>query len=89
MDHKIGKEELVHRLNRISGQIGGIKRMVEEDRECPDLLMQIAAARAALAKLGMIITEDHLEHCVAGAYQKGNLPDSILSLSKAMKQMLK
>ena len=53
------------RLNRISGQIAGVKKMVEEGRHCPEILTQIRAARAALKGLEASILERHLGHCVA------------------------
>jgi len=77
------------RLNKIAGQIAGIKKMVEDERDCSDVLTQIAAVRAALAKLAVIITEDHLETCIADSFQKGKGRESIGSLSKALKQILR
>lgn len=53
------------RLNRIGGQIAGVKKMIEEDRHCTDILTQIRAARAALKGLEASILERHLGHCVA------------------------
>ena len=87
--HKINPEDLVKRLNKIIGQMNGIKRMVEDKRECPDILTQIASVRAALAKFGMIITEDHMEHCIANSYKEGKGQQSIVALNKALKQILK
>ena len=63
--------------------------MIENDRDCPDVLIQISAVRSALATLGLLITEDHIEHCVIDSFKKGKGEDSIESLSKALKQMLK
>lgn len=87
--HKLKKEDKARRLNRIIGQLNGIKRMLEEGRDCPDVLIQIASVRAALAKLGVMITEDHMEHCIASSFQKGMGQQSMTSLSKALKQILK
>ena len=87
--HKLKKEDTTKRLNKVIGQLNGIKRMIEEDRDCTDLLTQLAAARSALAKLGLLITADHMEHCITTSFQKGKGEESIVSLSKAMKQMLK
>jgi DNA-binding FrmR family transcriptional regulator len=88
--HSISKEEKIKRFNRLIGQLEGIKQMVTEDRECPDILIQISAVRAALAKFGILITEDHLDHCVSGSLkQKGKERESIDSLVDALKQMLK
>ncbi len=60
------ERKLLLRGKRISGQIGGILRMIEEDRYCVDILNQIAAARAALDSLGIELLASHLESCVLG-----------------------
>lgn len=54
------------RLNRISGQISGIGRMIDEDKYCVDILNQIAAVRSALNSLGIKMLTEHLESCVLG-----------------------
>jgi DNA-binding FrmR family transcriptional regulator len=61
--------KLVARINRIEGQVRGLKKMVEKDRDCLQVLKQIAAASGALRSLGAIILEDHLKGCVANAIQ--------------------
>ena len=63
--------------------------MIENKRECPDVLIQIATVRSELATLGLLITEDHIEHCVINSFKTGKGEESIVSLSKALKQMLK
>ncbi|MBC8102365.1 MAG: metal-sensitive transcriptional regulator [Cytophagales bacterium] len=60
------QQRLKGRLNRIVGQVGGIQRMVEEDRYCVDILTQIAAVRSALDTLGVELLTDHIESCVLG-----------------------
>lgn len=62
------KKRARNRVNRIVGQVEGIRRMIEEDRYCVDVLLQIAAARAALDQLGKQILSAHLETCVAEAF---------------------
>jgi len=62
--------KLVARINRIEGQVRGLKKMVEADRDCLQVLKQIAAAGGALRSLGSVILEDHLKGCVATAIQK-------------------
>ena len=59
--------KLVARINRIEGQVRGLKKMVEEDRDCMQVLKQVAAASGALRSLGAVILEDHLKGCVATA----------------------
>lgn len=55
---------VINRLSRIEGHIGSIKRMVEEGRDCSDVLIQIAAVRSALDKVARVVLEDHLESCL-------------------------
>jgi DNA-binding FrmR family transcriptional regulator len=66
------KTALVNRLHRIEGQVRGIERMVEEDRYCIDVLTQIAAVSTALESLALQILDDHVRHCVAGAFASGD-----------------
>ncbi len=54
------------RVNRISGQIGGISKMIDDDRYCLEILDQIAAARSALDALGVELLSNHIENCVVG-----------------------
>ena len=61
------KDQLLKRLARIKGQVGGVERMVEEDRYCIDVLTQIAAVEAALDKVALGLLDDHAHHCVIGA----------------------
>lgn len=61
--------KVIARINRIEGQVRGLKKMVEEDRDCLQVLKQIAAAGGALRSLGSVILEDHLKGCVATAIQ--------------------
>ncbi|TAL28489.1 metal-sensitive transcriptional regulator [Phenylobacterium sp.] len=66
------KPRLLNRLNRIEGQVRGIARMVEEDRYCIDVLTQLQAVRAALAKVETEMLRDHLGHCIEGAIVSGD-----------------
>jgi DNA-binding FrmR family transcriptional regulator len=59
--------KLIARINRIEGQIRGLKKMVQEDRDCLQVLKQVAAASGALRSLGAMILEDHLKGCVTTA----------------------
>lgn len=73
-DHK----SLLSRINRIEGQVRGIRKMVEEDRSCLDTLKQIAAAGGAIRSLGMVILEDHLKGCVANAVRNKTDDDKLI-----------
>jgi CsoR family transcriptional regulator, copper-sensing transcriptional repressor len=66
------KPRLLNRLNRIEGQVRGVARMVEEDRYCIDILTQVQAVRAALAKVETEMLRDHLGHCIEGAIVSGD-----------------
>jgi DNA-binding FrmR family transcriptional regulator len=55
---------IVNRLSRIEGHIRSIKTMVQEERDCADVLIQISAIRSALDKVGRVVLEDHLESCL-------------------------
>ncbi len=59
------KDQLQNRLRRLEGQVRGVEKMVEEDRWCPDILVQVAAIRAALDKVALGLVEGHVEHCMA------------------------
>ena len=64
--YSASKDELLARLSRIEGQVGGIRRMVEEERYCTDVLTQIGAVRAALDKIALGLLDGHARHCLAG-----------------------
>lgn len=63
----MSKEKNLQRLKRIEGQVRGIHRMVEEDRYCAEVLVQIASVQQALRGLSKQVMQGHLEHCVAAA----------------------
>ena len=66
------KAALVKRLNRVEGQVRGITRMVEEDRYCVDVLIQIAAVRSALDAVAKNLLGEHAHHCVQSAVKAGD-----------------
>ena len=65
------QQALVRRLNRIEGQIRGIRRMVEEPRPCIEVLQQLAAAEAALNRISLAVFRHHVDHCVRDGLAKG------------------
>ena len=73
--HRATKSDVLKRLKRIEGQVGGLLRMVEEDRYCVDVVTQINAVRAALHKAEEVILRDHVSHCVADAFASGEAGD--------------
>jgi len=68
--------KLLQRLSRIQGQVGGIARMVEEERYCIDILTQIQAVKAALRKAEEEILKSHSNHCIAHAIKSGDVADA-------------
>ena len=65
------QQALVTRLNRVEGQIRGIRRMVQEPRPCVEILQQLAAAEAALNRISLAIFKYHVDTCVTDALSKG------------------
>jgi CsoR family transcriptional regulator, copper-sensing transcriptional repressor len=65
------QQALLTRLNRVEGQIRGIRRMVQEPRLCVEILQQLAAAEAALNRISLAIFKHHVDNCVTGALSKG------------------
>ena len=69
------KKQIINRMARIIGHAEAIKRMLEEGKECSEILIQIAAVRSALNNAGKLILEDHINHCILEAIEnKDNGP---------------
>ena len=84
------KQLLENRLNRIEGQVRGVRRMVDEEAYCVDVLTQIASVVSALEKVGTILLKDHVEHCVRESIEKGEGADEkIEELTAAVERFLK
>ena len=78
--------DLLKRLNRISGQVDGIARMIAEDRYCIDILTQVAAIRSALDALGLKLLHDHAQGCLQEAIRSGKGVDAIEELMQVVKR---
>jgi len=78
------REDILKRLAKIEGHVHGIRRMIEEDKECPDILLQLAAVRAAINKVGRLVLEDHIEICVVQASKEGKVEESVMELKDAL-----
>jgi CsoR family transcriptional regulator, copper-sensing transcriptional repressor len=72
------------RLSRIEGQVRGLARMVEEDRYCIDIVTQIAAVRAALARVEAEVLREHVSHCVQHAIDSGNAAEQRKKVAELM-----
>ena len=83
------KQKVLNRLKRVEGQIRGIQTMVEEDRYCVDILVQLSAVQSALKNTGITITERHMKHCVTDAINSGDGEASIEELMAVLKQFSK
>lgn len=81
------KKQYQNRLSRMSGQLNGISRMLEENRYCGDILTQVAAVESALQAFGYAILKEHMETCVVEEIQKGNtaVVDEAVELVKKLK----
>ncbi|MDD7255746.1 metal-sensing transcriptional repressor [Bullifex porci] len=82
------KKDLITRLNRVEGQIRGIKKMVEENIYCNDILIQTSAATAALNAFNRELLKQHLSSCVKEELEKGN-DEVIAELVKTLEKMMK
>jgi len=87
MSTKIGADHKnqITRINRIEGQVRGIKSMIEEDKYCVDIINQIKAIRSALKSVEFIILEKHLNCCVKDAASKSNKKDIDEKIDELMK----
>ncbi len=81
-------QELLNRLARIEGHIRAIRQMVEADRACPDVLLQIAAVRSALNRVAKILLKEYAEQNLVDATQGGNLEVEIARLRSALDSLL-
>ncbi len=73
------KKNLVVRLNRIAGQINGLSKMINDDRECIDVLNQIVSTQAALRGVWKQVVRGHLQHCVSDALKQNKNGDEIIN----------
>ena len=78
------RKQVINRLAKIEGHVRSIKEMAQNDRECPDILLQIAAVRKALDNTAKIILSDHLEGCLVTAVHEGNEEKVLADLQKAL-----
>src|SRR5690625_2509469 len=83
------KQAAINRWKRIEGQVRGIQKMVEEDRYCIDILVQISAINAAWKKVGLAVADRYEKHCVSQAVQSGEGNDAIEELIEVMKHFSK
>ena len=75
---------LHRRMKKVIGQLNAIDRMIDEDRPCEDIIMQINAAKSALHKVAQIVLEGHLHHCVKEGIEHGDAEKTIEDFAKAV-----
>lgn len=82
------KKNVVNRLARAIGHLEKVKRMVEDDCDCAEVLIQITAVRAAIENTGKVILQDHIQHCIVDAVEEGD-DQAIASLCAAIDKFMK
>lgn len=82
------KRVVVNRLSRAIGHLEKVRRMVEEDYDCSEVLVQLAAVRGALDNTGKVILQDHIQHCIVDAVEEGD-DNAILDLCDAIDKFIK
>lgn len=86
MNKCVDHTAIINRLKRIEGQVRGLIKMIEEDKSCDDILIQIGSVKSALHKTGQVILEGHLHHCVIDGIREGKEDETINKLSSAIEQ---
>ena len=90
-DHTHSEEsqrKIINRLSRIEGHVRGIKTMINEGRDCPEVLIQVAAIRGALDRVARLILDEHLSECITRASVEGTIEEEIAALKSALDRFL-
>ena len=82
------RKQFLNRLSRAIGHLESIKRMVEDGRDCSEVLIQLSAVKSAINNTGKIILQDHIEHCIVDAVEHGD-KDAIKELERAIDRFMK
>ena len=83
------KDQLQTRLRRIEGQVRGLQKMVEEERYCADVLMQLSSVQEALRGVGRALLHNHLKHCASEAIRSGDPAKADAMYEELMELMYK
>ena len=81
-------QAVLNRLSRAIGHLESVRKMVEPGRDCSEVLIQIAAVRAAITNIGKVILQDHIQHCIVDAVEEGD-DQAIASLCAAIDKFMK
>ncbi len=80
-----GKDDYLARLRKIEGQVRGLQRMIEDDRWCPDIVVQIGSATGALQEVAVGLLNDHLQHCVANGDSAARLEEVTTAIRQVVR----
>lgn len=86
--HHENTKAVLNRMNRAIGHMEAVKNMIEDGRDCSEVLIQIAAVRSAINNIGKIILEDHINHCVVDAIETGD-EQVLKDLNEAINKFIK
>ena len=86
--HHHDTQEIIHRLSRAIGHLEAVRRMVEEERDCSEVLIQLAAVKSAINNTGKVILKDHINHCIVDAVETGD-QKALDDLSTAIDRFIK
>lgn len=79
---------VINRLSKIIGHLESVKKMVENDRDCSEVLIQLSAVKSAINNTGKVILKDHIEHCIVHAVEEGDT-EAIEELNEAIDKFMK
>ncbi|NLF44988.1 MAG: metal-sensitive transcriptional regulator [Syntrophomonadaceae bacterium] len=82
------RQAILRRLRRIEGQVRGLQRMLEEQKDCQDVLIQVAAVKSAIAQVGLLVFENHAQQCIAKAVEE-NSDNTIHEIVEMMGKLIK
>lgn len=88
-ENSLKKKNLIHRLHRIEGQVRGIQKMIQEDRDCVDIITQVSASLSALENVSLIILEKHIKGYLQNMRTNPEEEESIDVLVEVIKRILK
>ena len=89
MKQCMDSDNLHLRIKKILGQINAIDKMIDEDVPCDEIIVQINAAKSAMQKVGQIITEGHMNHCIRDLVEHGDVDKTLEEFSKVLTQYSK
>ena len=84
---EVAKKNILLRMRTTSGHLNGIEKMIRDDAYCIDILKQIAAVQSSLSKIGMVLSESHMHHCVLSAVEHGQGQTKIDELMETLKYL--